>query len=87
MRIFEKIRQWRSVQKGLAKCKKGKLVDIVEPLLDRLIKGRINPGQIMYKYFGKVFANLGRKSLQHARWGTPPSPPSPPIAAHTCMCA
>lgn len=68
--MFEKIRQWRSVRKGLAKRSKGKLVDIVEPLLDRLIEGRINPGQIMYKYFGKVFANLGRKSLQHARWGT-----------------
>jgi hypothetical protein len=60
-------------------------VDIVEPLLDRLIEGRINPGQIMYKYFGKVFANLGRKSLQHARWGTPLPPP--PIAAHASMRA
>ena len=67
LRVLEKFRDVNAKRKKTGSGAK----DLVEPLLDSIIKDHLPLDHILYEYIYCVGTNLSRARLADSRWGTP----------------
>ena len=75
LRVLEKFRDVNAKRKKTGSGAK----DLVEPLLDSIIKDHLPLDHILYEYIYCVGTNLSRARLADSRWGTPSTAFAQPV--------